>query len=167
MEFINKNSTRRVVIIVALLLLLSLVLVACGNSAAGKPKPIDEEVDVCANCNMTVMDNQFATQIVTKEDESLKFDDIGCMAVYTYTNDPDGTAYVRDFYTENWTDVEQAFFASTESIKTPMGSGFITFESKGNLDKFLSEYKADEVTWPKILEIMKDRKENNEGHGSM
>ena len=167
MESTNRKKSKRIVIIITLLLLLSLALAACGNSNAGKPKPIDEEVDVCAGCNMTVMDNPFATQIVTNDGEYLKFDDIGCMAVYTYRNDPDGTAFVRDFYTDNWTEGEKALYASTEDIKTPMGSGFITFESQENLDEFLSQYNADEVTWPKILDIMKERKENSEGHGSM
>ena len=55
------------------------ILAACGGDKEVTPVAINEETDICTVCNMQVVDNQFATQIILENGKSLVFDDIGCM----------------------------------------------------------------------------------------
>ena len=54
------------------------ILAACGTKEV-KPVAINEKTDICATCNMQVVDDQFATQVILENGKSLVFDDIGCM----------------------------------------------------------------------------------------
>ncbi|MDR2035154.1 MAG: nitrous oxide reductase accessory protein NosL [Coriobacteriales bacterium] len=141
-------------------LLFVVALTGCVGGAGLAPKPIDEKVDVCANCSMTVMDNQFAAQIVVDAKTVDKFDDIACMAVYIVKGIAlEGTCYVRDFYSLEWVSTETALFASSEKVMTPMNSGFVAFADKSSLDAFLAEYTGEEVSWADVMDTMKMRRE--------
>lgn len=100
------------------------------------------ENDVCEVCAMAVPDNQHATQIVLTNDRSLKFDDIGCMHGWIDENGEDeiGTAFVRDFNTEEWFDFEEATFVYDEEIETPMAYGVISFADEAKAEEFVEEY---------------------------
>ena len=54
------------------------ILAACGNKAV-EPVAINDATDTCEVCNMAVVDNQHATQIVLENGKSIVFDDVGCM----------------------------------------------------------------------------------------
>ncbi|MCM3492321.1 nitrous oxide reductase accessory protein NosL [Paenibacillus lactis] len=114
-------------ILAALLLLLS----ACGGEAY-KPQAINEETDVCVICKMAVKDDQYATQIVTKDGQSLKFDDIGCLNTWKIENGTDtiGAAFVRDYNSKQWLRYEKAYYAYDPSYKTPMATGFCHLRRK-------------------------------------
>lgn len=129
-----------------------LLLTACGGEESGTPEPIDEDVDVCELCYMSVFDNQFAAQIVTEDGKALKFDDIGCLAAYIVDNEQEGTPYVRDFDTLEWVHVDEALFVFGEEIETPMNSGLASFANKESMDQFLSENAGSEWSWEEVLE---------------
>ena len=54
------------------------ILSACGDEAV-QPVAVDDATDACEVCNMAVVDNQHATQIVLENGRSIVFDDVGCM----------------------------------------------------------------------------------------
>lgn len=141
----------------ATLLLILMLAVIGGCSGESGPQPIDEAVDVCASCNMSVSDGPFAAELVQKDGEVLKFDDIGCLAGYLDNNDTDGEAYVRDFHSKDWIRTDQAFFAESD-FHTPMDSGLVAFREESRLEEFIREEKgAKETSWEDILRHARDK----------
>jgi copper chaperone NosL len=106
-----------------------LVIVSCSGSI----KPVDiEKGDMCSFCRMAISEKKFAAQIITDEETALKFDDIGCLLRYRAAGgeQPKAAAvYVADSRSGGWLKAEDAFFVRSGSVKTPMGSGIIAFDS--------------------------------------
>lgn len=131
-------------------LLLLLVIGVLALSACGKkyePVAIQEDVDVCAICNMQVKDNAYATQIITKDGKSYKFDDIGCMNEWKKRNGTDniGMDYVRDYNSKDWIEFSKASYVYDESLRTPMAYGVISFKNADSAKAFVAEQGAGKV----------------------
>lgn len=122
------------------LVLVLFVAAGCGKQEY-QPQAINEDVDVCVICNMQVKDDAYATQIVTKEGKSLKFDDIGCMNEWKSQNGTDdiGMEYVRDYNDKAWIPFEQASYVYDASIRTPMAYGLVSFKDKQSAEQFIEE----------------------------
>ena len=73
-------------------------VVGCGKKGA-EPVAVDEKNDKCDVCNMAVMDNQFATEVILENGKALKFDDIGCMYKWMdeHKNEKTQEKFVRDY----------------------------------------------------------------------
>ncbi|MBD2847695.1 nitrous oxide reductase accessory protein NosL [Paenibacillus sp. IB182496] len=123
------------------LLLTMVILSACGTAEAYSPEPINEETDRCVICNMAIKDDQYATQIITKDGQSLKFDDLGDMNVWKTENGTAtiGAAFVRDYETLQWLDYEKAYYVYDAEIRTPMAFGIVSFESEEKAEAFIAE----------------------------
>lgn len=119
------------------------VLVACGNKEA-KPVAINEKTDTCATCNMAVVNNQFATQIILENGKSLVFDDIGCMYAWVKANADKkiDKQFVRDYNDKEWVSLNDATYVYNQSIKTPMAYNVISFTKKADAEKFVAENKG-------------------------
>lgn len=148
----------------AILTVMALMLAACGKDKY-EPQAINPELDRCATCNMAVNDDPFATQIVTKEGQSFKFDDIGCMNEWITENGKDkiGAAYVRDYNTKSWVLYDQAYYVHDASFKTPMAYGIVSFKNEADAKKFIEEQgtgklmtasELDSHTWERNREMM-------------
>ncbi len=127
---------------------LAISATACGSSKKKfEPSPIQEGVDVCAVCKMTITDDQHATQIILNSGKSLKFDDIGDLHVWLDKNNQDdiNVIYVRDFNTKEWIELEDSFYLYDESFKTPMGFGVYSFKTKADAEKYSSEHGAGKL----------------------
>ncbi|WP_051236823.1 nitrous oxide reductase accessory protein NosL [Paenibacillus pinihumi] len=114
------------------------LLAACGGEKY-EPHAINEATDVCAICKMAIKDDQYATQIVTKDGQSLKFDDIGCLNTWKKENGTDniGAAFVRDYNSKQWLRYEKAYYAYDASYKTPMAYGIVSFEKEADAKAFI------------------------------
>lgn len=123
-------------VIAAILMLIA----ACGGEKY-KPHAINEETDVCEICKMAIKDDQYATQIVTKDGRSLKFDDIGCLNTWKTENGTDtiGAAFVRDYNSQQWLRYEKAYYAYDASYKTPMAYGIVSFEKEADAEAFIAD----------------------------
>lgn len=148
-----------------MLTVLVLALAACGggggatdendnensNAAATTYEPEDvKETDVCEVCAMAVPDNEHATQIILTNERSIKFDDIGCMHEWIEENGEDdiGTAFVRDYNSEQWFDFTEGTFVFDETIDTPMAYGIISFNDVDEAEKFIEDFgKGDMLTY--------------------
>lgn len=126
--------------ITVMLITVIVLLAACGKQAY-KPEAINEETDRCAVCNMAVKDDQYATQIITTDGQSLKFDDIGCMTSWKKENDTTtiGASFVRDYNSKQWLHYEKAYYVYDPSFKTPMAYGIVSFEKKEDAESFVKE----------------------------
>jgi len=160
-------------LLMILLTVLATLLAACGKDKY-EPKAVNPEIDRCTTCNMAVNDDPFATQVITKEGQSLKFDDIGCMYEWFKENGKDtvGAAYVRDYHTKDWVLYEKAYYVYDASFQTPMAYGIVSFKSESEARKFAEEQgkgqlmtasELDSHTWERNREMMEKMKEQHMG----
>lgn len=132
------------------ILLVLFLLSACGQEETYEPQAINPEVDVCEVCNMSLSDNFYATQIISKENVSYKFDDIGCMIEYVekdqrIAKEDIAKQYVRDMVTSEWIEIENAYFVYHADFWTPMSNGVISFASKEEAENYLTEQGKGEL----------------------
>lgn len=116
------------------------------TETAYEPEEV-HDTDVCEICAMAVSNDEHATQIVLTNDRVLKFDDIGCMFEWIEENGEEdiGTAFVRDFNSETWFDVNEGSFVFDEEIETPMAYGVISFDDENEAEQFIEEFGKGEL----------------------
>lgn len=148
------------------LLLICLVIVACGKDKY-EPQPINPEVDICVVCKMAIKDDQYATQIITTEGQSLKFDDIGDMNVWKKENGTTtiGASFVRDYYSLEWIKYEDAFYVYDDAIQTPMAYGIVSFESEKGAEQFIAEHGSGAILTSESLADHSWESNHDHGHG--
>jgi len=132
---------------IGLLVLVMLVLASGCGTKEYKPQAINEETDKCVICNMALKDDPYATQIITVDGQSLKFDDIGCMNEWKAQNGTEtiGAEFVRDHNSGAWLKYEKAFYAYDPSYITPMAYGVIAFEDKASAQAFIDEQSMGQL----------------------
>ena len=98
---------------------LALFLTGC----AVEPRPINYGKDACAFCEMTIVDRQHASEIVTKTGKAYKYDSIECMLRdrKNHTDETIALYLVCDFaQAGQFTDALQAVYLVSENIPSPM-----------------------------------------------
>lgn len=117
-----------------IIILSTLFLVACSV----KPRPIQEGVDNCAFCKMTVMDKRFASEIVTNTGKVYVFDDAKCMKIFvqeeTIAKEEIKLMLITDY---NEPDVllpaEKAILFTSDDLHTPMNGKTVAIADSGAL----------------------------------
>lgn len=138
-----------------LLIALATMLIAV-SACSNKPHEIHYGSDECAHCQMVIMDEEFATQIVTKTGKAFKFDSIECLAAYIKdqeTSVSDQTLWVHDFSTSEWLNANEAIFVKSEVIKSPMGMGLLALNSNEAAKNHITQYPGKIVGWDELLSL--------------
>lgn len=122
-----------------------------GACSAG-PQPIQFGSDNCDFCKMTIVDEHFGCELVTKKGKAYKFDDMHCLAEFLR----EGTVTeleIRDIYFIDFAHPTEFFKASEAyllyggDIKSPMASGIASFQQADSLQKYQEFFKAKEIKW--------------------
>lgn len=160
---------KKTVLVLMVLALALGVLAACGGKTEYKAVAINEGVDKCEVCQMLIKDDQYATQIILKDQKPLKFDDLGDLYVWLNKNGRDkvGAAFVRDYYTKEWINLDQAVYVYDKGIKTPMSFGVVSFAKETDADKFIKEAGAGKKMTAKELDSHDWPHSMGGGHGGM
>lgn len=126
--------------------ILMLGLTGCGKQVTA-PVEINEEIDKCQTCNMQVINNPSSTEIILKNGQAMKFDDIGCMIEWKkqHASEEIDVMYVRDYYTQQWVKQEEATYAYDASFPTPMAYGIFSFKESQDAKKFVEEQQKGVV----------------------
>ena len=135
-----------------LIFLIAISLLSCNV----KPEPLAMGKDACYTCKMTLIDNKFGAEIVTKKGKVYKFDDLNCMINFNNSGyEPDENIEHRlvvDFtQPDKLIDATKIFYCQSVKINSPMGSHVAAFEKKLDLEKFNSEWKGTTFTWNKLV----------------
>jgi copper chaperone NosL len=141
----NKNVTT------ALAVGFTLTLISCAN----EPEPLRFGQDGCHACKMTLMDNKFGAEILTRKGKVYKFDDVNCMLGFVKTGevkaDDIQQFLIIDFASGGQLiDATNAFYVKSESVKSPMASGVAAFSSKAALEKFSNDANGTQITWNEL-----------------
>lgn len=126
------------------------LLAGCGGNQSFEPVEINPEIDVCEICNMGIAHEYYATEIISRDGDVYKFDDIGCMVEFlehdkSIAKDKVAKQYVRDSETGEWLELEHAYHAFYPDFWTPMANGFVTFKNKERAESFIKEQGMGEL----------------------
>lgn len=137
------------------LLLISVLFTACNV----KPKPINYGADACHYCNMNIVDQQFASQIVTSKGKAYKYDAIECMVHSLQEQFPDvEMAYelIADFDEPgNFIDAKSASYLVSENLPSPMAENLSGYKSKDAAQIRQEELGGKVYSWAEIQTHLK------------
>lgn len=127
---------------------LAFFLMACSTS----PQPIQFGSDDCDHCKMTISDERFGAELVTKKGRIYKFDDLHCILDFIADGTVPGSniqsIWGVDFaHQGELVDLEKAWILRHEDLKSPMGSNAASFQSKEDAEKYQNEYGGEIIEW--------------------
>src|SRR5690554_6429991 len=138
-----------------LLSVFMLILSACNV----KPAEIEYGSDACHYCDMTIVDHQFASQLVTAKGRAYKYDAVECMVHSLQEQFPDvDMAYelITDFNEPgNLINPESASYLVSEKLPSPMAenvSGYKTQDAAMSKEK---DFGGQVYTWEEIQSHLK------------
>lgn len=125
-------------ITLALMLIILAFAFSCKDNPGTGPREIYYGEDICERCKMIISEEAFSAQYILSGGQVRKFDDLGCMLLYTSEGEggederEDITAYyVKDYTSGEWIDGGSAYYIWSQSIKTPMGHGIVAIKGEG------------------------------------
>lgn len=137
------------------LTLISLLFASCNV----EPQPINYGSDACHYCDMTIVDRQHASQLVTSKGKAYKYDAIECM-VHSLQDEFQATEIahylVADFRQPSaLIDATTASYLVSEKLQSPMGANLSAFINEEAGKKAREEFTGTTYSWKKIQEHLK------------
>ncbi len=138
--------------------MVALLLLLAGCSP--EPQPIAFGQDNCAHCLMTISDERYGAELVTKKGKVHKFDAVECLASYLV----EGQVNPEDIHSVWVTDFKnppllipasQAFYLQSENLRSPMGMNLTAFGNEADQDAVLDAYPGRILNWNQVLDSVR------------
>ncbi len=135
---------------IIVLALVSTLFIACS----AKPQPINYGTDACHYCEMTIVDRQHASQLVTAKGKAFKFDAIECM-VHATQDEFKETEIMHYLVTDfqqpgELIDATNASFLVSKQLQSPMGANLSAFKNEEAGRKAQEKFTGTLFTWNEI-----------------
>lgn len=94
---------------------------------------------MCARCKMAISEKRYAAEVIDRDGNALKFDDIGCMTSYVadrVLRDTAAALFVMDYESRQWLEAAAAHYVKSEEIRSPMASGWIALRERSKAEEF-------------------------------
>jgi copper chaperone NosL len=119
---------------------IALAAIAISACSSGKPQPIQVGQDACHHCKMTISDARFGAEAVLKTGKVMTFDSIDCLLGYYRKNqDRISQIYLSDFFSPGkLIRADNAYFATIDGIRGPMGSSIVAAADPTQLEKIMT-----------------------------
>jgi copper chaperone NosL len=145
----KKNKTIAVIFTVLIFGFLS-----CNSG----PQPIKLGQDACSFCKMSIADNRFGAEIITKKGKVYKFDDMHCILGFLKANtinnnDIKETWLVNFDEPHNFIPAQKAFLLKSSELHSPMGGNTACFTDENKLKEAMQNIKGETTTtsWNKLI----------------
>ncbi len=137
---------------------LAFVLLAAGCTPA--PQPIRYGHDSCAHCRMTVSDERYGAELVTRKGKAHVFDSIECMAAYLdegrIAEAEIALRLVADFHAPGTLrSVDEAFFLHSPNLQSPMGAGLTAFGPGIAPQSAIDAFSGEVLDWPGVRALLR------------
>lgn len=129
-------------------------LMSCNTG----PQPIKIGTDACSFCKMSIADNRFGAEIITKKGKVFKFDDMHCLLGFKKANtinnnDIKQTWFVNFEEPHNFIDAPQAFLLHSDELHSPMSGNIAAFIDENKLKESTQKFKGEIVTWNTLVSM--------------
>ena len=131
---------------------LAILLFVLTSSCTAKPEPIIVGKDNCAFCTMTVSDNRFGGEIITRKGKIYKFDDAGCLLSFVQQDNFD-RSQVKEIYLTDFSNShslirsDKALLLRCDALKAPMGGNISAFSNADSLEFVMKKYRGSAIHW--------------------
>ena len=126
------------------------------SSCSVQPEPIKTGVDNCYFCKMTISDEKFGAELLTKKGKIYKFDDVHCILNYLKTKEV-ATENIKDIYLTDFcgshqlVNINQSSLLKSEMLRSPMAGNIAAFDNKDSLLKIQQRYPGAMVNWSDLI----------------
>jgi len=130
----------------------AVIMTVFVSSCNAGPEAITPGKDQCDFCKMTVSDNRFGAEVVTKKGKVYKFDDAHCLLSFLEKKGFDHSQ-VKDIYFTDFSDnhslikAKNVVLLKSEKLKSPMAGNIAAFGKKDSLDKMRMVYEGEVIKW--------------------
>ena len=133
----------------------TVAVAAAAACAPSGPQPIADKGRTCDYCRMTISDERFGGQLITRKGKVHAFDAIECLASF-YLQQPatsDGSVvWVTDYANPgHWILAKNAVFARSEAHQSPMGLNLVSFAANASLPP---DVTGATMRWPEVLAVV-------------
>ncbi len=133
-------------------LLISGLLTMLVSGCSTDPQPIHIGQDNCDFCKMTISDNRFGAEIVTKKSKVYKFDDEHCIIGFLDSNkvakEDIAEIYFTDFLApHDLINVKKAYFLQSPNFRSPMNGNIAAFSNEDSIEKVLPDFYGNKISW--------------------
>lgn len=120
------------------------------------PQPIRLGTDACSFCKMSIADQRFGAEIVTKKGKVFKFDDMHCILAFRkagiINNDDIKETWLINFNEpHNFIVASKAFLLESNKLHSPMGGNIAAFEDKDQLEDQNQKIQGKIVFWKELI----------------
>ncbi|WPP48007.1 nitrous oxide reductase accessory protein NosL [Catalinimonas niigatensis] len=134
-----------------------LALLLFSSSCSVEPQPISYGEDHCHYCQMTIVDQQHGSELVTTTGKVYKFDAVECMIHYMKSGQVEKEKIAQTLVTPyqqrgQLIPVAQAYFLRSEQMPSPMGMNLTAFDSKQGALEFRQEKTGELYSWEELYE---------------
>jgi copper chaperone NosL len=129
------------------ILLVGIILATLGCSDPG-PKKIKTGTDVCAFCQMTIVDERFTCQLVSTKNKTYLFDDIKCLNNFIEAKELKA-ANTKEIYVANFQsagsfiEIKNAHFLHSNEFHSPMGGNIAAFANTASRNDAMIEMSGE------------------------
>lgn len=139
-------------LITAIVIFLMVGLASCSNG----PKKIIIGKDACSFCKMSIADNRFGGEILTKKGKVYTFDDTHCLLGFINANtinnnDIKETYFVNFEEPHDLIEAPRVILFKSNELHSPMGGDVAGFSDQNTVNKASAKFKGEEITWETLL----------------
>jgi copper chaperone NosL len=133
-----------------------LIMVFCSSCGTG-PQPIQFGKDACDFCKMTILDQRFGGEVITKKGKAYKFDDIHCITSFLKSKQSEKNTlagiYLLEYATQKeFVQANESFLLQSNDLHSPMGSNTAAFMSEANREQCKQQVNGTIVQWNELTQ---------------
>ena len=130
--------------------------VFCSSCSTG-PQPIQFGKDACDFCKMTILDQRFGGEVITKKGKVFKFDDLHCISSFLRSSNSRKTdlagIYLLEYATpKKFVQANNSFLLQSNGLHSPMGGNTAAFVNEANRQQAKQQVNGTNVTWNDIIQ---------------
>lgn len=135
-------------------LLLSLV------SCTPEPSPIEFGRDACDYCKMSIVDQRFGAELLTKKGKVYKFDAIECMINSLYEDKKFEENEVYALLTIDFGDpgnlvgAKECIYLHSQQLPSPMGMFLSAYHEQAKASEILGQKGGDLLNWQQMKDLV-------------
>jgi copper chaperone NosL len=127
-------------------------LISCSSG----PQPIKLGQDACSFCKMSIADNHFGAEMMTKKGKVYKFDDMHCIAGFIKSNEV-AKSDIKEIWLVNYAEPhnfipdQKAFLFESKDLHSPMGGNIANFDDESKMKEVMKNIKGEVLTWNQFI----------------
>lgn len=141
-------------VLIAILLGLAGSGLGCSSEPDSGPPKISYGRDTCDFCHMIISEARYAAAYRDGKGNPYIFDDIEDLVLHAEQegHSQEMVAWVHDYNTEEWVEVDDAWFVYSPEIPTPMAGGMIAFKTEADARDFAPSVDGEVMQWDQVLD---------------